>query len=101
MCLLTNRKCSRPELLGVLQAIQSIGVEFGFVKSATDTGFKTSILNNAIMSLPGISEDVVSYLEKINPEAAKKDDKYTFFRDDQETEEIVEHKLVREYIVVL
>ena len=33
------------------------------------------------------------YLEKINPEAAKNDDKYGFFREEVENEAITEHKL--------
>ncbi len=35
----------------------------------------------------------MSYLDKINPEAARKDDKYTFFRDDEESEDITNHKM--------
>ncbi|KAI9885647.1 MAG: Mismatch repair protein msh3 [Watsoniomyces obsoletus] len=83
-------KCTRPELLGVLQTLQRISNEFSVIKSPADTGLSSILLNNAFASLPGILDDVVSYLEKINPEAARNDDKYTFFREDQETEEITE-----------
>ncbi|KAI9827591.1 MAG: Mismatch repair protein msh3 [Phylliscum demangeonii] len=86
-------KCTRPELLTVLQTMQRIGNEFAFVKSTADVGFSSSVLNRAIASLPTIAEDVVQYLEKINPEAAKNDDKYTFLRDQEESEEITEQKL--------
>lgn len=81
----------------VLQTMQRIANEFAFVKGKADAGFKSNVLNDAIAPLPKISEDVIHYLEKINPEAAKKDDKYTFFRDQEETEEITEHKLVCDY----
>lgn len=74
--------------------MQRIANEFAFVKGKADAGFKSTILNDAITPLPSISEDVVHYLGKINAEAAKNDDKYTFFRDQAETEEITEHKLV-------
>ena len=87
-------QCTRPELLTVLQTMQRIGNEFALVKTPADAGFKSAVINQAISNLPTISEDVVSFLEKINPQAAREDDKYTFFRDDQETEEINEHKLV-------
>ncbi len=73
--------------------MQRIGNEFAFVKSAADAGFQAEMINQAIAVLPIISEHVVSYLEQINPQAAKDDDKYAFFRDDQETDAITEHKL--------
>lgn len=73
--------------------MQRIANEFASVKSATDAGFQSSIINEAVAALPSIAEDVVTYLEKINPQAAKDDDKYAFFRDSEETEDITEHKL--------
>lgn len=86
-------KCTRPELLTLLQTMQRIATEFVSVKKPTDARFESPIINNAIAALPTITEDVVSYLEQINPEAAKADDKYNFFREEMESEEILEHKL--------
>lgn len=86
-------KCSRPELLSSLQTLQRIAVEFSRVKSPADTGFKSPLISEAICSLPAIGDIVTSYLDKINAEAARKDDKYTFFRDDEETDDITNHKL--------
>ena len=86
-------KCTRPELLTVLQTIQRIATEFVSVKEPSDAGFHSSIINNAIAVLPTIAEDVVSYLEQMNPEAAKADDKYNFFREEMESEDIMEQKL--------
>lgn len=86
-------QCTRPELLTVLQTMQMIANEFSDVKSPADAGFKSSLINNAIASLPCILEDVVFFLDKINMHAAKNDDKYSFFRESEETEEITEHKL--------
>ncbi|KAI9877021.1 MAG: Mismatch repair protein msh3 [Pleopsidium flavum] len=86
-------KCTRPELLTVLQTMQRIANEFAFVESAANAGFRSGIINEAIAVLPKISKDVVTYLEQINPQAAKDDDKYAFFRDDHETDAITEHKL--------
>ncbi|TVY42571.1 DNA mismatch repair protein [Lachnellula subtilissima] len=86
-------KCTRPELLTALQTLQRIGNEFAHVKTASDTGFKSPLISNAIASLPTILETVISFLEKLNAEAARKDDKYAFFREDHETDSISDHKL--------
>ncbi|KAI9697668.1 MAG: Mismatch repair protein msh3 [Candelina mexicana] len=86
-------KCTRPELLTVLQTMQRIANEFALVKSPAEAGFKSEIINQAISSLPTISDDVNNFLEKINAQAARDDDRYTFFRDDQETEDITDNKL--------
>ena len=86
-------KCTRPELLTVLQTLQKISNEYALVKSPSDAGFKSSLINTAIASLPSINEAVISFLDKISTEAARTDDKYSFFREDEETEDITEHKL--------
>ncbi|KAJ0167221.1 DNA mismatch repair protein MSH3 [Colletotrichum tanaceti] len=86
-------KCTRPELLSVLQTLQRIAVQYSTVKSADATGFASPLISSAIMSLPQILDLVVSHLEKINPEAARKDDKYNFFRESEQTEDIEDHKM--------
>lgn len=73
--------------------MQRIATEFATVKSPRDTGFSSTLVNKAIASLPVIGECVISYLDRINPEAAKKDDKYAFFREEFESEDISDHKL--------
>lgn len=86
-------KCSRPELLSVLQTLQKISMEYCKVKTPEDAGFKSSLLQEAICAVPQIGEIVVTFLEKINPEAARRDDKYEFFRETEETEDISTNKL--------
>ncbi|KAI5918258.1 DNA mismatch repair protein msh3 [Camillea tinctor] len=86
-------KCTRPELLAVLQTLQKIAMQFSRVSSPADADFKSPAIANAIASLPRILPIVVSYLERINPEAARRDDKYTFFRETEETEAITDHKV--------
>ncbi|KAI9782459.1 MAG: Mismatch repair protein msh3 [Geoglossum umbratile] len=86
-------RCTRPELLNILQTMQRISNEFTSFKSPDEVGFNSNIINNAIAALPTISDDIVSFLEKINSEAARSDDKYTFFRDSDETDGITERKL--------
>ncbi|KAL1879919.1 hypothetical protein VTK73DRAFT_6615 [Phialemonium thermophilum] len=86
-------KCTRPELLSTLQTLQRISLEYSRVKTAADTSFKSTLISEAICSLPAISDVVTTYLEKINTEAARKDDKYAFFRDAEETDDITNHKM--------
>lgn len=86
-------KCIRSELLHVLQALHQIAMSFASVKSPSDAGFKSVVLNEATAMLPTILDDVIAYLDKINAQAAKGDDKFSFFREDEETEAIMEHKL--------
>ncbi|KAL8671449.1 MAG: hypothetical protein Q9168_004055 [Polycauliona sp. 1 TL-2023] len=87
------KRCTRPELLVVLQTMQRIAKEFSTVKCPSETGFQSSLIANAIATLPSISESVVDFLERINAVAAKDDDKYAFFRDEVESDAITEHKL--------
>ncbi|RJE27319.1 hypothetical protein PHISCL_00329 [Aspergillus sclerotialis] len=86
-------KCTRPELLTVLQAMHMIASEFADVDSPEKAGFDSSMVSEALASLKTILEDVVRFLDKINMHAARNDDKYAFFRETEETEEISEHKL--------
>lgn len=86
-------KCTRPELLSVLQTLQKIASHYSTVMSPSDAPFTSPLLNNAIYALPQILNTVISYLEKINLEAARKDDKYGFFRDEYQTEDIQDHQL--------
>ena len=87
------KKCTRPELLMMLQTLQRTVSEYAHIKSASDAGFTSDIINDAFSNIPSILDDVIGYLEKINTQAAKDDDKYAFFRDEHESEAITEHKL--------
>ena len=86
-------KCTRPELLAILQTMQRIANQFASVKSPEEAGFESQMINNAIATLPAIAEDVVSFLDRMNPEAARADDKYAFFREELESDDITAHKL--------
>ena len=70
-----------------------IATQFAEVDGPSSAGFLSPMINNAIAALPTISTDVISYLDKINTQAAKEDDKYNFFRDEEETDEIDAHKM--------
>ena len=85
-------KCTRPELLSVLQTMQRIANEFANIRSADDVDFRSRALKEAVASLPVIAEDVIEFLGRINAKAAIEDDKYEFFREAFETEEILDRK---------
>lgn len=86
-------KCTRPELLTALQTLQRIANEYANVKTPSDAGFTSPLINEAISTLPTIGDTVIDFLDQINAEAARTDDKYAFFREDHETEQITDHKL--------
>ncbi|KAG7132105.1 DNA mismatch repair protein MSH3 like [Verticillium longisporum] len=86
-------KCSRPELLAVLQSLQRIATQYATIKTASDIGFASPLITNALLSLPHILDTIISYLDKINPEAARKDDKYNFFREAEQNDDIQDFKM--------
>jgi DNA mismatch repair protein MSH3 len=86
-------KASRPELLSFLQVLQRVANDFHHVKNPNDAGFESKMLNEAIALLPRTGEYIIQFLDRINLQAAKNDDKYSFFRDEHETEDITDHKL--------
>ena len=87
------KRCTRAELLNSLQCLQRITNEYAQATSAEKVGYDSLILQEAILALPQIGDYVVACLDKINSQAAKADDKYSFFREEHETELITEHKL--------
>lgn len=87
------KKCSRPELLSVLQTLQIIAEEFAHVSSPADSGFHSSLIGEAVAALPRIGDHVVEFLERISLQDAKDNDKYNFFRESCETDDIKDHKV--------
>ena len=87
------RKCTRPELLSVLQTLQMIAQEYVHVGSPADVGFESDMINEAIASLPRIADEVIQFLDRINQHSAKADDKYNFLREEHETDDITNHKV--------
>jgi DNA mismatch repair protein MSH3 len=85
-------KCTRPELFTVLQTLQRISNEYAHASYA-EAGFTSPLISDAIHSLPGIGDIVIEFLERISTDGAQKDDKYSFFREQYETDSISEHKV--------
>lgn len=86
-------KCTRPELLTVLQTMQRITTEFAHLSGSDTAGFESPLLNAMFTALPTIGPAIISFLDKINAEAARADDKYAFFHEDYESDAITNHKL--------
>jgi DNA mismatch repair protein MSH3 len=87
------KKCTRPELLAALQALQDISGQYPQVKSPKQSGFSSTLLSEAVANIPRIYDDLVTFLERINASAAKADDKYNFFQEAHEAEDINDLKL--------
>lgn len=86
-------KCARPELLSTLQTLQRTSADFARAASPSEPAFGSRLLNEAVGALPAVGDIVAAHLDKISAEAARRDDKYAFFRHDQETDDITRHKL--------
>lgn len=76
----------------MLQTMKRIATTFTKVDTPVDVGFKSMIINEAVAALPGIAEIVDSYLNEFNHQAASKDDKYNFFKDEETKYEAIHDK---------
>lgn len=65
---------------------------FPKVGHPSEAGFRSRIINEAIAVLPGISDNVAKYLDVFNHQAAGKDDKYNFFKNEEENYEAINEK---------
>ncbi|OAA53956.1 DNA mismatch repair protein MutS, C-terminal domain protein [Niveomyces insectorum RCEF 264] len=87
-------KCTRPEFVVVLQDLQRVASEYAFAQEKpAEAGFASILVRDALAALPAIRTTVVAYLDRINGEAARRDDKYEFFREVEESDDITNHKV--------
>ncbi|KAI5848730.1 muts domain V-domain-containing protein [Morchella snyderi] len=89
-------KCTRPELLATLLALERIAGAFepvGDGEAVEEVGFGSRLLNEAVAALPRVRGVVAEFLGVMDQRAAARDDRYAFFRDESEYEDIVEYKL--------
>ncbi|CAK7269710.1 Mismatch repair protein msh3 [Sporothrix epigloea] len=94
-------KCTRPEFVAVLQTLQRIAAAYTPTVASTSAaaiafsvdGFASPLVRNALHTLPVIHDTVVGFLEKVNGDAARRNDKFAFFREAEETEAMTNHKV--------
>lgn len=86
-------KCTRPELFMLLKTFQTIANEYIHIKTPSDANFTSSLLSNAIATLPSINKIIIEFLSKVSAEPALNDDKYAFFHPDHENDLITNHKM--------
>ncbi|CAK7210882.1 Mismatch repair protein msh3 [Sporothrix bragantina] len=94
-------KCTRPEFVSVMQTLQRIAAAYTSTVESTSAaavefgvdGFASPLIRDALHALPAIHDTVVAFLDKINGDAARRDDKYTFFREAEETDAMTNHKV--------
>ncbi|KKA29438.1 hypothetical protein TD95_002678 [Thielaviopsis punctulata] len=79
-------RCSRREVLVLLQTLQKVALHYPAVATPADTGFTSPLLQRAVLALPGILDSVVAVLDKIDAAAARADDKLNFLREPEHTE---------------
>ena len=77
--------------------MRTIASTFPAVKEPEQMGFNSSLLNNALASLPQIHEAVEDFLNQVDHKAAEKDDKYNYFIEEEggPYEVITDHKMVK------
>ena len=90
-------KCTRSELVAVLQTLQRISSSYagmpGSLAHPASSGFTSPLVLGCIKAIPAIHKTVAAYLDTINAEAARANDKYQFFRDAHETDDITNYKV--------
>lgn len=87
------KRASRPEVAGFLQSMQRLADEYAHVTDAEHSGWKSETLQNAVMPIPRIGEYVIGFLNRIRLQSIKDDDKYSFFMEEYESEDIIDHRL--------
>lgn len=86
-------KATRPEVFNILSTLQKIAKAFRKVGSPEQCGYTSTLINESMAALPEILETVEEYLSKFNHTAASKDDKYSFFKEVDEYDFILDLKM--------
>lgn len=69
-----------------------IANSFPKVGHPSEPGFRSRLINEAIAALPGVLDHVTKYLDVFNHQAAGKDDKYNFFKNEEQSYEAINEK---------
>ena len=72
--------------------MKRIANTFPKVGHPSEAGFRSGMINEAIAALPGVFDNITKYLDTFNHQAAGKDDKYNFFKNEEENYEAINEK---------
>jgi len=79
--------------LSILQALSRVASKFQPFDTPDSVGFKSSIINESLYSLPTIATDVTTFLSMFNHAEAANDNKFDMFKDEAKFDAIQEHKM--------
>ncbi|KAK9456659.1 muts domain V-domain-containing protein [Dipodascopsis uninucleata] len=85
-------RSSRSELLVILRAFMKISTTF-LPTSINDKRLDSDIINNCIKILPTLKSDVALFLNEFDHDAAYRNEKYTFFKDESKYPRIQDEKM--------
>ncbi|EPS42260.1 hypothetical protein H072_3804 [Dactylellina haptotyla CBS 200.50] len=86
-------KATRPEVFNILNTLLKIAKTFRPVDSPDQCGYSSPLINESMAALPRILESVEEHLSKFDHKAASKDDKYSFFKEVDEYDFILDLKM--------
>ncbi|KAK9240675.1 muts domain V-domain-containing protein [Lipomyces kononenkoae] len=84
-------RCTRPEIYTVLRAFDQVCSSFP--TAVTERPWRSEILNECFALLPKMSFEISKYLSEFDHNAAQSNDKYHFFKDEDEYRDIQDEKL--------
>ncbi|KAK9478843.1 muts domain V-domain-containing protein [Lipomyces japonicus] len=84
-------QCSRSELLVVLRAFERISNTFSEPSDMKE--FKSELITKHFLALPNMKQEIAKFLTSFNHEAAQRNDKYGFFKDEDQYPELEDHKM--------
>src|SRR5690606_36012596 len=76
----------------ILQTMLRVVQAFPMVEDPKEYGFRSELIAKSIAALPVMEKTIEAFLKEFNHQSAGKDDKYSFFKEEFETERITEHK---------
>ena len=89
-------KCTPQELAVLLPAFNKIGVAFDAVESPSYVGFKSSVLNDIIYSLPKLKQPMKVLMEAVSLKAAAEGNKDKMWTDPDRYPKIADADMVRD-----
>ncbi|KAJ7694222.1 muts domain V-domain-containing protein [Mycena rosella] len=94
ICRIQYKQCTPEELSVLLPAFYKIGNAFSGIRTLADVGFKSSVLNEIISSLPPLEEPMKNLLDAINSKETAAGNKERMWKDPSKYPKVEDNKLV-------